>query len=60
MTGTMLATRVMKARRTGTCPLCRGPIQRGESIAKIGFWAHTQCVVDRQREHDGASREAAR
>jgi hypothetical protein len=56
----MLATRVMKARRPGTCPLCREPVRVGESIAKIGFWAHTQCVVDRQREHDGTSREDAR
>jgi hypothetical protein len=49
--GRQLATRVMRARRPGTCPLCRGPIQVRESIAKIGFWAHTQCVIDRQ--HDG-------
>ena len=43
----LLADRVMKARRPGTCPLCRGPIQVGEQIGRVGFWAHTVCIVDR-------------
>jgi hypothetical protein len=41
-----LATRVMKARRETTCPLCRGPIKVGQLIAKCGVWAHAQCVID--------------
>jgi hypothetical protein len=45
MTGPMLASRVMKARRPGTCPLCQGPIRIGDSIAKTVKWAHTGCVV---------------
>lgn len=46
MTGRpLLASRVMKARRAGTCPLCRGPIRVGEQIAKTVRWAHAGCVV---------------
>jgi hypothetical protein len=50
MTG--LATRTRKARRPGTCPLCRGPIQVGQRIAKLGYWVHAQCVIDHQHEED--------
>lgn len=45
MTAPLLASRVMKARRTGTCPICRGPIRVGEQIAKTVKWAHAGCVV---------------
>jgi hypothetical protein len=40
-----LATRVMKARRPGTCAICRGPIRIGEQIAYTVKWAHAGCVV---------------
>jgi hypothetical protein len=43
-----LVSRVRRARRPGTCPLCKGPIQIRESIAKAGFWCHTACLVDLQ------------
>ena len=53
MTGRLTASRVMKARREGTCPICRGPILVGQLIAKCGVWAHAQCVVDHQHQEDG-------
>jgi hypothetical protein len=43
----MTATRVMKARRTSTCSLCRGPIKLGQKIAKSGIWAHVECIIER-------------
>lgn len=46
MTG-KLATRTMKARRTSTCPLCRGPVLVGQQIGKVGVWAHVSCIIDR-------------
>jgi hypothetical protein len=45
MTGPLLASRVMKARRQSTCPICRGPIRVGELIAKTVKWAHAGCVI---------------
>ncbi|MGO9294424.1 MAG: hypothetical protein ACLP52_11230 [Streptosporangiaceae bacterium] len=48
-----LATRVMRARRTGTCPVCHGPIHVGELIAKTGFWQHIQHVIDHNRQAIG-------
>ena len=45
MTGPILASRVMKARRPGTCAICRGPIRVGERIAKTVRWAHLGCVI---------------
>ena len=41
----LLASRVKKARRAGTCPLCRGPVRVGDSIALTVRWAHTGCVI---------------
>jgi hypothetical protein len=43
----MKATRVMKARRPGSCVLRRGPIHVGQQIAKTGIWAHVQCVIEK-------------
>lgn len=43
----MLASRVMRARRESTCPLCRGPVRVGQQIGKVGSWAHTECIIDR-------------
>jgi hypothetical protein len=43
------ATRVMKARRTSTCPACHGPILAGQQIAKAGTWQHIEHVIERQR-----------
>jgi hypothetical protein len=53
-----LATRSMKARRPGTCPLCRGPILVGQSISKIVHWAHTTCVVEQHAAARAAVKEA--
>jgi hypothetical protein len=42
-----LAVRTMKARRTSTCPSCRGPILTGQRIAKLtspAAWIHLSCV----------------
>lgn len=48
------ATRVMKARRPGTCPECGGPIQVGQRIALAGRWQHIRHIIDRQHaDHDG-------
>jgi hypothetical protein len=42
------ATRVMKARWPGTCPLCRGPIRRLQQIGKTRVgWCHTTCLTGR-------------
>lgn len=48
----ILATRVMRARRTGgTCPSCRRTLIRGMSIALVaGRWHHTECVAQRIRD----------
>lgn len=54
-----LATRTMKARRTSTCPSCRGLIMVGQNIARLTDpcqWVHVRCVgvvrdaLDRNRE----------
>jgi hypothetical protein len=42
-----LATRVRRARRSGTCPACRAPIIIGQSIARLirpNNWVHVNCV----------------
>jgi len=42
-----LATRTMKARRSSTCPACRGPILTGQTIARLASppaWVHVRCV----------------
>ena len=48
-----LATRVMKARRASTCPVCRGPILVGQQIAKCGTWQHIEHVIERNRKATG-------
>ena len=47
MTGPVLADRVMRARRQGTCPLCRGPVRIGQQIARMGpgCWVHSGCLI---------------
>jgi hypothetical protein len=45
-----LATRVMRARRESTCPVCRGPIRVGQQIAKCGTWQHVEHVIERNRQ----------
>lgn len=45
-----LATRVMKARRSSTCPICRGPIRIGDLIGKTGVWQHVEHIIDRNRQ----------
>ena len=42
-----LATRVRKARRTGTCTVCKVAIRVGEPIARLikpAGWCHVGCV----------------
>ena len=41
----------MKARRSGTCGLCHGPIMVGQPIAKATVWAHVQCVIEPRHRH---------
>jgi hypothetical protein len=48
-------TRVMKARRGSTCPLCKGPIRVGQLIAKCGVWAHARCAISHQHGAPGKS-----
>jgi hypothetical protein len=57
MTARMLASRVMKARRESTCPICRGPIRVGDSIAKTVKWAHTGCTIARRYYGTGQDQE---
>ena len=43
-----LATRVMKARRTSLCPVCRSVIMPGMQIAQLGgIWQHIEHVIER-------------
>jgi len=50
MTAPLLASRVMKARRTSTCPVCCRAIQVGQQIAKAaGQWQHSQCLIEANR-----------
>ncbi len=44
---TALASRVRLARWPGMCLLCHEPIAIGQQIGKVGFWAHTACIIDR-------------
>jgi hypothetical protein len=42
-----LATRTMKARRSSTCTICRGPVTAGQAIARLtspAAWVHVRCV----------------
>jgi hypothetical protein len=42
-----LATRVMKARRTSVCTICRVPVLIGQPIARLtspSGWCHLTCV----------------
>jgi hypothetical protein len=45
------ASRVRKARRDSTCPLCGGPIITGQQIGLIpAGWAHlSPCIVRRRK-----------
>jgi hypothetical protein len=42
----MLASRVMKARRPGVCPVCRTTITVGQLIARCGYWMHAACLIE--------------
>jgi len=43
-------TRVMKARKTGTCPACHRLVNVGQLIAKrdttYARWIHAACLID--------------
>lgn len=45
-----LPTRVMKARRERTCPICRGPIHVGQVIAKCGMWVYAKCLIGHRHQ----------
>ena len=46
----MTASRVMRARKNGTCTTCRGPVFVGQSICLIGTsWSHTSCAIAQMR-----------
>jgi hypothetical protein len=50
MTAPVLASRVMKARHAGRCPVCRGPVRVGDQIARAGkVWQHVEHVIERNR-----------
>jgi hypothetical protein len=51
MTGPVLASRVMKARRESLCALCETPIRPGQLIAKCGVWVHARCLIDHNHQH---------
>jgi len=47
----MLASRVRKARKPSTCPLCHGAVTAGQYIGLTGMgWCHTGCIV-RENSH---------
>jgi hypothetical protein len=49
----LLASRVMKARRESTCPICRGSVRVGDLIAKTVRWAHAGCTIASQHYGTG-------
>jgi hypothetical protein len=59
-----LATRVRKARRAGSCSVCRLPITIGQPIARLikpAAWCHLACVpivarTLQARDNDGGIR----
>ena len=57
MTAPGLASRIMRARRTSTCPVCRCPILVGMQIAKRGYWQHIEHVVEGNRSNEGNDHE---
>jgi hypothetical protein len=43
----MTADRVIKARRTSTCPMCRQLVTIGQQIGRTPTgWCHTQCIIE--------------
>jgi hypothetical protein len=43
----MTGGRVIKARRTSTCPMCRRLVIVGDQIGHTAIgWCHTACLVD--------------
>jgi hypothetical protein len=44
------SVRVMKATRSSTCPICRGPVEVGQQITSRdrGPWQHIEHVIERQ------------
>ncbi len=53
MTGHLLVSRVMKARRESICLLCQRVIKPGDLIAKTGTWVHARCAINRRSaRHD--------
>jgi hypothetical protein len=48
-----LATRVRKARRSGSCSICRLPVTIGQQIGRTPVgWCHTECIIDRAKKLD--------
>jgi hypothetical protein len=46
----LTASRVRKARRGGSCPLCGAPVVIGQNVGLVAAgWAHLPCVVQRRQ-----------
>ncbi len=52
-----VASRVRKARRASTCPVCREPIRPGQQIAMLGRWQHVEHVIEQQRQQPATATE---
>ena len=45
------ASRVMKARKTSTCRICRQPVHIGQQIGRTpAGWCHVGCIIAKARE----------
>ncbi len=56
------ASQVRKARGTGRCVLCHGPVKIGQQIGRLAptRWAHTSCIIAANRDvsaQGGAAQE---
>lgn len=56
----MRASRVRKARRPGTCPLCDAPVSTGQQIGLVDGhgWCHTTCIIAVQQRNAAYARNA--
>ena len=50
----MLASRVRKARRNSTCPLCHAPVTTGQHIGLTEpGWCHVTCIIRENSDDRG-------
>jgi hypothetical protein len=53
----MTATRVMRARRPGMCPLCGQLVTVGQQIGRTPVgWCHTSCIIEAVHKMTPAAR----